>query len=131
MPLRRLNCVHLGEELAVLVEDLDAVVAAIGDEQPAPRIERERVRLLNSPGPGAELAPALDELAVLRELRDPRDRVGRAFAFWPLWPSATKMSPFGAVTTSFGSVSASGGLPATPALPSVSSTLPSGLNLIT
>src|SRR5207248_10445317 len=41
------------------------------------------------------------------------------------WPSATKMSPFGAVTTSFGSVSAAGGSPATPALPSVSNTFPS------
>ena len=41
------------------------------------------------------------------------------------------MSPLGAVTMSFGSVSASGGAPATPALPSRISTLPSGLNLIT
>src|SRR5206468_9695341 len=41
-------------------------------------------------------------------------------------------SPFsGSVTTSFGSVSASGGLPRTPGLPSVISTLPSGLNLTT
>jgi hypothetical protein len=40
-----------------------------------------------------------------------------------------KMSPLGAVTTLVGSLSASGGLPATPAVPSVISTLPYGLNL--
>ena len=32
------------EELAVLVEDLDAVVLAVADEQPPLRIDRERVR---------------------------------------------------------------------------------------
>ena len=42
-----------------------------------------------------------------------------------------KRSPFGATTMLFGSVSASGGSPATPGLPIVSSTLPSGLNLVT
>src|SRR5512145_204169 len=41
------------------------------------------------------------------------------------------MSPLGAVTTLVGSVKASGGLPAVPGLPIVSSTLPSGLNLTT
>src|SRR5258708_28487206 len=39
-----------------------------------------------------------------------------------------KISPFGATTTLHGSVRASGGFPATPARPSVSSTFPSGLN---
>lgn len=41
------------------------------------------------------------------------------------------MSPFGATTTLVGSVRAVGGSPATPALPSVRSTVPSGLNLTT
>src|SRR5258708_5965443 len=42
------------------------------------------------------------------------------------------MSPLaGSVTTSVGSVSASGGLPCTPGFPSVIRTLPSGLNLTT
>ncbi len=50
----------------------------------------------------------------------------------PPCPSATKMSPFGAVTTADGALNSSGraaGL--RPALPSTSSTLPSGLNLNT
>src|SRR5215510_6831147 len=49
----------------------------------------------------------------------------------PPCPSATKMSPFGAVTTSLGRLNVSGPSPATPALPSVISTFPSGLNLNT
>ena len=36
----------LVDELAVLIEDLDPVVVAIADEQPAARIDRERVRLI-------------------------------------------------------------------------------------
>src|SRR5262249_52417817 len=47
----------------------------------------------------------------------------------PPCPSATKISPFGAVTTSHGRLKVSGPSPATPALPSVISTFPSGLNL--
>src|SRR6266568_1503116 len=42
-----------------------------------------------------------------------------------------KISPFGATTTLHGSVKASGGFPATPARPSVSSTFPSELNFTT
>src|SRR6266404_3510020 len=34
----------LGDELAILIEDFDAVVAAVGDEQPADRIYRQRMR---------------------------------------------------------------------------------------
>jgi hypothetical protein len=56
---------------------------------------------------------------------------GGRLSFWPLWPSDTKMSPFGAVITSVGSLSVSGPLPGTPAFPSVIKTLPSGLNLNT
>src|SRR5215470_18679808 len=49
-----------------------------------------------------------------------------------VWLSTTYTSPLlGSVTTSFGSVNASGGSPFTPGLPNVMSTLPSGLNLIT
>ena len=50
---------------------------------------------------------------------------------WPLWPSDTKMSPFGAVITSHGSLSWPGPLPGWPAMPSRISTSPSGLNLMT
>src|SRR5215475_9859506 len=54
----------------------------------------------------------------------------RAFVFSPC-PSATKMSPLGATRTSDGPLKVSGPSPATPGLPSVISTFPSGLNLIT
>src|SRR5882762_2128737 len=56
---------------------------------------------------------------------------GVAFSPCPEWPSATKISPFGATSTLHGSVRASGGFPAIPARPSVSSTFPSGLNFTT
>src|SRR5882672_5179499 len=56
---------------------------------------------------------------------------GRASTLCPEWPSVMKISPFGATTTLHGSVNASGGFPATPARPSVSSTFPSGLNFTT
>ena len=49
----------------------------------------------------------------------------------PPWPSATKMSPFGAVTTADGALNSSGPLPGLFGLPSVIRTLPSGLNLKT
>ena len=45
------------DELAVLIEDLDAVVAAVADEQAAPRIHRERVRLIELARPGARACP--------------------------------------------------------------------------
>src|SRR5215470_11369633 len=49
----------------------------------------------------------------------------------PPWPSATKMSPLGATSVAEGALNSSGPLPATPGLPSVINTLPSGLNLNT
>ena len=52
--------------------------------------------------------------------------------FLPLrWLSVTKMSPFGATDHIGRLVEEVGAAPATPALPSVISTLPSGLNLKT
>src|SRR6185295_13021441 len=56
------------EELAVLIEDLNAAVAAIADEQTSARIERERVRHVELPRARAGRAELLDELAVLVEL---------------------------------------------------------------
>src|SRR5262249_48662326 len=43
----------LGEELAVLVEDLEAAIGAVGDEQTAGRIEREPVRYVEFAGAAA------------------------------------------------------------------------------
>ena len=55
----------LGDELAVLIEDLDAVVLAIADEQPAARVHRDGVRLADLAGARSLRAPLLDERAVL------------------------------------------------------------------
>ena len=52
------------QEVAVLIEDLNAVVVAVGDEQPALRIQRERVRHEELTGLAARAAPFLDEGAV-------------------------------------------------------------------
>ena len=65
------------EQVPVLVEDLDAVVAAVGDEQPALRVEGEPVGRPELAGPKADLAPLLDEVAVLVELQDPPGRTLR------------------------------------------------------
>src|SRR5215470_5593673 len=62
----------LVDELAILIENLDAVVAAVANEQAALRVHRDRVRPVKFAGARAFLAPGLDELAVLRELHDPR-----------------------------------------------------------
>src|SRR5882762_11767345 len=59
-------------------------------------------------------------------------RPTRFGAVTSVWLSATYTSPFpGSVTTSVGSVRASGGLPLTPGFPRVMRILPSGLNLTT
>src|SRR5207247_2548178 len=57
--------------------DLDAVIPAIGDEEAALRVERERVRRAELSGPRAHLAPLFDVLAVLVELHDSPIRVRR------------------------------------------------------
>src|SRR5687768_4384908 len=58
------------EEFAVLVEDLDAMVPAVGDDEASARIEGERVRRPELPGGRPELSPFLDVLPVLREPHD-------------------------------------------------------------
>ena len=56
----------LVDEFEVLVQDLDAVVRAVGDEQAALRVERQGVRSHELAGPGPLPADRLDELPVLR-----------------------------------------------------------------
>ena len=68
IPLGPAELVPGVEQLAVLVEDLDPVVAAVADEQAALRIHRQRVRLVEVVGTVAELAPRFDERSVFREL---------------------------------------------------------------
>src|SRR5260370_18967682 len=59
-----------GEQPPVQVENLDAAVDAVGDEQPVLRIDRHLVRRVELAGSGAVLAPGLDEFSVLAELPD-------------------------------------------------------------
>src|SRR5262249_1770722 len=58
------------EQLAVLIENLDPVVLAIADEQPALRIERDRVRLADLIRAVAFHSPLFEVGAVLAELHD-------------------------------------------------------------
>src|SRR5260370_11923924 len=62
----------LSDELAALIEDFDAVVAAVGDEQAAGRIHRQRVRHGKLPHAASAPAPCVDGLASFGELHDPR-----------------------------------------------------------
>src|SRR5688572_22363254 len=56
------------DELPFAVEDLDARVAAVADEDAAARVERERMRIAEFARTGAQLAPFFDEPAVARKL---------------------------------------------------------------
>ena len=112
----------LVDELAVLVEDLDAVVAAVADEQAALRVERERVRLVELARRRCRTCPnVLMQLAGLVELENPRRRARRCWR--GLRTRRSRRSAL--VITSFGWKKYSGALPP-PGLPSVSSTFPSG-----
>ena len=58
----------LGDEATVLLEDLDAVVAAVGNKEPPLGVHGDIVRGLELGGPGAESSEGADEFAVLREV---------------------------------------------------------------
>ena len=131
-PLTPAELLPLPEELAVLIEDLEPHVAAVGDEETAARIEGETVRRAELAGRGAELAPRLDELSVFRELVDPRHgarRRVRILAAMALGDEDVAVRCRRDVIR-LGQAGRAG-LPATPALPSRISTFPSGLNLMT
>jgi len=112
------------EEIPFLVEDLDAAVAAVADEQPPPGIQGDGVRRVELAG-GVPFLPQ-----VLMNLPSFENFTMRALESPPC-PSATKMSPFEAVVMSDGRLKMSGPSPATPALPRVSKTFPFALNLTT
>src|SRR5262249_47703029 len=57
-----------GQQLAGLVEDLDADVVAVGDVQPAFRVHGDGVGDAELPRPAAQLAPVLDVLALPVEM---------------------------------------------------------------
>src|SRR4029077_8233871 len=76
-PTRATEISPFRDEAAFLIEDLNAVVAAVGDEQPALRIERQVVWTHQLARAAAFLADNLDQLAVLGKLHDARVAVGR------------------------------------------------------
>src|SRR5690242_538788 len=63
------------EQFAVLVENLDAVVLPVADEQPPLRIHRDRVGNVELAARGALFAPGLDELPLLGEFHDTRGAI--------------------------------------------------------
>src|SRR6266571_3993334 len=71
-PARPAELLPLFEEIPFLVEDLDAAVAAVADEQPSPGIQGDGVRRVELAGGGPFLAPGLDEFPVRREFHDAR-----------------------------------------------------------
>lgn len=74
----------LGDEAVVLVEDLNAHVAAVGDKEASFAIHLEVVRQPEFARAGAELAERLDISAVLGELREILETVsGFASGAWP------------------------------------------------
>ena len=62
----------LVHEFSVLIEDLDAIVAAVGHKQSSLGIKCERVRPVELSGSRSLLAPGHDELPVSREFHDAR-----------------------------------------------------------
>src|SRR5262249_58483977 len=69
---RTAELLPLREEIAILVEDLNAIVAAVADEDPSLRIDGDCVRRVELAGGRAFLAPRLDELPILPTLPDAR-----------------------------------------------------------
>src|SRR5689334_21613337 len=60
----------LFEELAVLIEDLNAIVPAVADKEASLGIKGERVRHFELARAAAMAAPLLDEFAVFGELEN-------------------------------------------------------------
>src|SRR5262249_14735358 len=70
----------LGNECAVLVKDLDSVVLAVADEQPAAGIESQGMDHIELARAHSLLSPCQEEFTVLVELHDPRIAGARAAA---------------------------------------------------
>ena len=75
---------HVGvEQLAVLAEDLNSVVAPVGHEQASLRIHLQGVGGAELAGPEPDLAPLFDERAVGGELQDAAGGAGRRIGALP------------------------------------------------
>ena len=107
------------DQLAVLAEDLDAIVVAVGDIEPALAVHRQRMRHVESSQADAHGRPnQFTNLPFLSKC------TMRGLPSSGVWPSATKISPWGDRITALGSlkrVLAVAGL--TPGVPRVRSTL--------
>src|SRR5207248_5452422 len=118
---RRAEIRPLGDELAALIEHLDALVAAIADVEPSLRVDGDAVRLVELSRLGSLPPHQVTNLPSFEYLTT------RVLV---LSPSAMKMSPFFAITRSATPLNASRDSlsPATPLRPSVISSVPSALN---
>jgi hypothetical protein len=70
-----------GEKFAVPIEDGDAAVAAVGDEEAPLRIERDHMGALELAVARTQMAEGRDELSVLVELHDARIAEARRMPF--------------------------------------------------
>src|SRR5882672_10112698 len=130
-PLGRPNCVHCATNLPSCSRIWTRMLPRSATKSRPSESSVRSCGVLNSPGPEPHLPNDPTNLPSFVNLEIRATVSGVAFSPCPECPSDTKMSPFGATTTLHGSFSASGGFPATPGLPKVSSTFPSGLNLTT
>ena len=128
-PLTRLNSLYSPMILPFLGQDLDAVVVAVGDDQPALGVELDRVRRPELARPRSRLADGPEELPVPVEHRDASDEIRVLDVRMTLRDVDVAVRHRSRRRS--GRSTHSGGLPTTPGVPSVMSTLPSGLNLTT
>src|ERR1700704_101170 len=63
------------EKFSILIEDLDPVVSAVGNEETPFGIESQGVGRLELPGSRSLFSPRFDEFPVFRKLHDPRVRI--------------------------------------------------------
>src|SRR4029453_9141402 len=69
-PARLAELLPRGDEVALLIEDLDALVPSVGDINSVLRAaEKDVVRFVEIAWRRASFSPALDELSVLREFQ--------------------------------------------------------------
>jgi hypothetical protein len=59
-----------GEIIAGAIEELEAVILAIADDHILLRVERDAVRQVELARPGADIAPAVEQIALRIEVMD-------------------------------------------------------------
>ena len=129
IPLGRPNWNHCAMNLPFCVEDLEPVVLPVADEQPAARVEGDRVRHVELARAHPRLADRRQRLAAPIEPDDARVADGGAAAHVPVGHEDVAVGRHG----HFGRLIelAEARSPATPGLPSDITSVPLGLNLWT